>query len=143
MYPKKLDVNTYKYFKELQKQQKYVSIPFKFSDVEENDRQKEIRTIVNKYDFTYVDLDSAESILYELNRNCKPERKMSIPYGGSVNYAIAYNENIVFDIQIEDEYYGGGLIEQGICLNGIAVLNDISNNELTEALEWLDRIFNG
>ncbi|ALS22129.1 hypothetical protein [Paenibacillus naphthalenovorans] len=135
--------NSYSQNEQLSKEGKYISIPFKFLDVVETERQREIREIINKYNYMRSD-DEVELTMDAINEMCNDrEVKISEPFNGVPRaYNIDFGDIEAY-ITITDEYWGQGNYDYSISLDGIIVKDNVSNERVVEVATWLDEAFNG
>lgn len=131
--------SSYNEIKMLTVENKYISYPFKFSDVRETERQGEIRQLFRKHNYSRLD-DEVEIVIECLNEMCDTSIvKVSEPFGDlSSSYNIDFGDIEAY-VVINDDYYGRDYIS----LEGVIVKEDVTDERVMEVADWLDKAFNG
>lgn len=138
--PKIYNGDAYYYFKKLKEENKYISLPFGVSGVPNTERQREIGSMFPYYMRDNVEV---EDVIYDLNQMCDHENvKIQMPYSeGDIDFAIIFDNGAAVHINTVDEYYGGGNCEIAITVEGIANVEELSDEEIKEMIEWLEVAF--
>lgn len=122
---------------------RYISIPFKYSDSYETERQQEIRKIMNEFEYMRTD-DEVELVIEAINDRCNDENDVVFieAFMGTSAYNIDFGD-IEVCILLTDEYHGQGDYDYSIILEGVIIHKDIGNERVKEVAKWLDKVFNG